>query len=114
MKWSGGTIVARATVHGFRQVEACTSEELREATRGYRLFDLDDYWASRHPEFFGMTIDLEGEAWLDTAIEPAVRSRGESWIVLDTDEARASWLTPGPREPRPRRSDSTKRGATQK
>ena len=55
-------IVARATVQGFRQIEQCTPEALREITRGYRLFDLGDYRASRHPAFFGMTIYLEDES----------------------------------------------------
>jgi hypothetical protein len=58
MKWSGGPIVARATVQGFRQIEECTPEQLRETTRSFHLFDLDEYWESRHPVFFGMTITL--------------------------------------------------------
>ena len=31
MKWSGGPIVARAKVQGFRQIEDCTAEQLRSA-----------------------------------------------------------------------------------
>ena len=46
MKWSGGPIVAKSVVQGFRQLSASSVEQLRETTRGFRLFDLTDYWAS--------------------------------------------------------------------
>ena len=95
MKWCGGPIVARATVQGFRQIETCTPSQLRETTRGFKLFDLDEYWKTRPPVFSGVTIFLEDEAWLDQIIEPAGRSRGESWIVLRTPEQERLWLQRG-------------------
>lgn len=95
MKWSGGPIVARATVQGFRQIENCTSDELRETTSGFRLYDLTEYWESRQPSFYGMTVYLQDEEWLDEPIEPAARSRRESWVIIATPEEEVAWLAPG-------------------
>jgi hypothetical protein len=90
-RWS---LVARATVQGFRQIENCTPDQLRETTRGFRLYDLTEYWESRQPSFFGMTVYLQDEEWLDEAIEPAARSRRESWVIIATPEEEAAWLRP--------------------
>src|SRR4051794_5755314 len=86
MKWSGGPIVAQARVQRFVQIENCTPEQLRHQTFGYRLYELDDYWASLAAKgrFFAVAVYLEHERWLDTLITPSARSRGESWIVLAT------------------------------
>src|SRR5215207_3213742 len=46
MKWSGGPIVAQARVQRFVETEDCTPDRLRQQTFGYRLYELDDYWAS--------------------------------------------------------------------
>jgi len=105
MKWSGGPIVARAEVAGYRQVSDATPEVLRKATAGFALFDLDDYWLSLPPSFSAIVIYLERERWLDGLIEPAGRSRGASWIVFDTPEARKDWFRisdagPGAKPPR--------------
>ena len=94
MKWSGGPIVATAHVSGFRQFEFCNAQMLRESVHGFGLYELSDYWESLPPAFSAITIYLENERWLDHLIEPASRSRGESWIVLSTPESEASWLTP--------------------
>ncbi len=88
MKWSGGPVVARASVSGLRQIENCTADVLRNTTKGFWLYDLAEYWASRPPVFHGLTVYLENEEWLDEPFTPAARSRGESWIVLDTSELR--------------------------
>lgn len=93
MKWSGGPIVAKGIVEGFRQIERCTGDMLRNAVLGTRLERLDDYWSSRPPLFYGMAIYLGSEEWLDSLIFPAARSYGSSWIVLDSPEKKASWLT---------------------
>jgi hypothetical protein len=37
-------------------------------------------------------VYLENERWLDVTITPTARSRGESWIVLDTPDMEAGWL----------------------
>jgi len=94
MKWSGGPIVAQARVARFVQIGGCTSERLRQQTFGYRLYDLDDYWASLRakPRFFAVVAYLENERWLDEPITPHARSRGESWIVLATPGLEAAWL----------------------
>ena len=113
MKWCGGPLVAKATVQGFRQIEACTPSQLRETTRGFKLYDLDEYWRTRPPVFSGLTIYLEDETWLDHVIEPAGRSRGESWIVLKTSDQEGLWLQPGhaPTVPAPPSSNRTARGS---
>lgn len=94
MKWASGPIVARARVGGFRQLASCTPDMLRQATAGFRLHDLADYWATRPPIFFGMAVYLDGEQWLDHAIMPGARSYGESWIVLSDQAAVTAWLSP--------------------
>jgi hypothetical protein len=96
MKWSGGPVVAVAKVQGFRQIESCTSEALRATTKGYKLYDLDAYWASLSPGFFGLTVFLEKEQWLDEPFVPEARSRGESWVVVDGGEKTAGWLRASP------------------
>jgi hypothetical protein len=93
MKWSGGPIVGRGIVEGFRQIEHCTAEILRNTVLGTRLHRLDDYWNSRPPVFHGMAIYLGSEEWVDSLIFPAARSYGNSWIVLDSPEKEAAWLT---------------------
>lgn len=37
MKWSGGPIVAKAEVSGFRQISDCTPEKLKSAVSGYAV-----------------------------------------------------------------------------
>ncbi|GBD26209.1 hypothetical protein HRbin30_01539 [bacterium HR30] len=92
MKWSGGPVVARATVRDFRDLGRCTPEELRESTRGYDLYDVVAYWVGLPPEFFGMTIYLEKEEWVERPFIPRTRSHGASWIVLDSPKLEQEWL----------------------
>ena len=92
MKWSGGPIIAKSVVQGFRQLQDTSPSQLRETTRGFRLYQLDDYWESLKPGFNAVTIYLEQEEWLDDIIEPKARSYGDSWVVLD-DESTDRWLT---------------------
>ena len=92
MKWSGGPIIAKSVVQGFRQLRDCSPKQLQETTRGFRLYDLESYWASLKPSFNAVTIYLEHEEWLDEAIEPVARSYGDSWIVLGNDNP-SGWLT---------------------
>ncbi len=93
IKWSGGPIVAKGIVEGFRQIEHCTAEMLRNSVLGTRLERLDDYWNSRPPVFYGMAIYMGSEEWLDSLIFPSARSYGSSWIILDSPEKEAAWLT---------------------
>jgi hypothetical protein len=92
MKWAGGPVVAVATVTGFRQLERCTPEVLRASTAGFKLHDVPAYWDSLPPSFFGLVVFLGDERWLDDPFMPEGRSRGESWFVIDTGEARRRWL----------------------
>lgn len=94
MKWSGGPIVARARVASFSCIEACTASRLRKAVEGYRLHEVSAYWSTlmQRGPFFGMAVFLEDEHWLHDALTPEARSRSESWIVLDTAQARKAWL----------------------
>ncbi len=93
MKWSSGPIVAAAKVQGFRQIETCSADRLREMTTGSQLFNLRDYWVSLPPAFSAVVIWLDDERWLDTPIFPNARSRGESWVPLKTAELREAWLS---------------------
>ncbi len=65
MKWSGGPVVATASVQGFREFPNSTAAELRAATQGFRLHDQDDYWNQLPARFFGLAIYVTDEAWLD-------------------------------------------------
>jgi len=99
MKWSGGKIVAKAIVDSFRQMENCTLEQLRDSTRGFGLYDLFTYWVSLvslPPSFFGITIYLTNEQWLDTPFKPSARSYGPSWIVVDNPSLENQWLNATP------------------
>ena len=78
-------------MQGFRQLRDCSPEQLQETTRGFRLYNLESYWASLKPSFNAVTIYLEHEEWLDEVIEPVARSYGDSWIVLGNDSSSA-WL----------------------
>jgi hypothetical protein len=93
MKWSGGPVVATARVEGYRQLEWSHPEEVRRATAGFRLHGHLEYWKSLPPSFSALVVYLGGERWLDTLFVPRTRSRGESWIVLETRETRGLWLT---------------------
>jgi hypothetical protein len=85
-------------VQGFREIPECTPEQLRATTTGFRLHELLEYWSSRPPAFFGMTIYLADERWLDEVFIPEGRSRGESWIVVRTPEQAQVWLTAAPED----------------
>lgn len=93
MKWSGGPIVAKGQVEGYRQIENCTSDILRNSVGGTKLYDLTAYWQSRPPVFFGMVIYIRNEEWIVPPIFSSSRSYGESWIVLDSIEKHKAWLT---------------------
>lgn len=95
MKWSGGPVVATATVQGFRQVEYGTPESLRAMTVGSKLYGLSEYWSSLPPAFHAVVIWLEREHWLSQPFLPKARSRGESWIILGSEKLREGWLTRG-------------------
>jgi 5-methylcytosine-specific restriction endonuclease McrA len=93
MKWTGGPVVARARIAGFRQFEHCTPEQLRSATAGFALHNLSAYWASRPARFDALAIYLEQETWLDEPMTVVGRSYGSSWIVLPDRTATARWMT---------------------
>src|SRR5688500_12078312 len=71
MKWSGGPVVATARVQGFRQIANCTPEQLRTTTAGYKLNEMETYWRSLPPMFFGLVVYLEDERWLESVFVPA-------------------------------------------
>jgi len=96
MKWTSGPVVATARVEGFRQLEAVTPEALRVTTKGFKLYDLADYWASLPPVSFGLTVYLGNEEWLKEPFVPRGRSRGESWVVVEGDGMVADWLCGAP------------------
>ena len=99
MKWTGGPVVARATVSGYRQFVNCAPEDLRAGVYGSKLYDLDRYWDALPPRLTALAVFLEDETWIDPPLDVEGRSFGSSWIVLPDDEAVAEWMT-APMEPR--------------
>jgi hypothetical protein len=93
MKWTGGPVVAKAVVTGFRQFTNCSAAELRRAVAGYALFDLDEYWSSRPPLFEAIAIYLTDEEWLDEPLTASGRSYSSSWIVFPSSVERERWMT---------------------
>ena len=93
MKWSGGPVVAKAVVVGYRQFTSCTAAELRLAVAGFALHDLEEYWSSRPPHFDAMVIYLKDEEWLDEPLAVSGRSHGSSWIVFSSAAERKERMT---------------------
>jgi hypothetical protein len=83
MKWSKGPVVARATVQGLRQIQACSPYRLRQIVTGRKLYDLKDQWVSLPPAFSAVVIWLDDECWLDSPVFPSAGSRGESWVAIE-------------------------------
>jgi hypothetical protein len=99
MKWTGGPIVAKAVVAGFRQLTNCTPADLRQAVTGFGLHDLEQYWSSLAPRFGAVVIYLTDETWLDEPLTlSGRRSHGASWIVFSNSVEREKWMT-APLEP---------------
>lgn len=96
MKWTGGPIVAKAVVSGYRLFEACSPDDLRTGTAGFALFDLEEYWQSLPPQLNALAVYLGGETWVDPPFDPEGRSLGSSWIVLPDAEAASEWITVAP------------------
>lgn len=101
MKWTGGPVVAKATVAGLRQLAGTSPTELRLAVSGFALHELDAYWASLPARFDALAIFLTEEMWLPEPLDVQGRSWGSSWLVFQTSEERAEWMITPP-EPEPR------------
>ncbi len=97
MKWVGGPIVARSRVLSWhtKAFEDANVNHVRELTAGTRLFELDDYWKSVQDRERGWTtvVRLRDEEWLDDLVFPVARSRGSSWVFLDTPRKKVQWLS---------------------
>lgn len=92
MKWSGGPVVARATVSGYRQLPNCTVEQLRQAVNGFALYSLSAYWKSLKPRFHALAVYLTDESWLEAPVTASGRSGGSSWLVFENRSAREEWM----------------------
>ena len=93
MKWSGGPIVAKARVAGFRQLQSSNVAELRTAVSGFSLSNLGEYWSSLNEPFNAIVIYLTDEQWLEEIMDVSGRSYGSSWIVLNDAAALKKWMT---------------------
>ncbi len=97
MKWVGGPIVARSKLLSWHSGEFSDGNinHVRELTVGSGLFGLNDYWKSVSDKRNGYhtVIHLSNEEWVDDLIYPAVKSYGSSWVYLDTEFKRCSWLS---------------------
>jgi hypothetical protein len=93
MKWSGGPVVAKAKVSGYRQIMNCTAPQLKSAVAGFALHDLDVYWSSLSNEFNALVIYLDNEEWLESPIDVVGRSYGSSWVVLPDSDSVKKWMT---------------------
>lgn len=97
MKWSSGPIVAAATVQGFRQIESCSAERLREMTAGSKLFDLRDYWESLPPAFSAVVIWREESGGKLGALEDP----GPAGRVASVPDRRSTRRREAPRDAYP-------------
>lgn len=97
MKWVGGPIVARSKLLSWHSGEFSDGNvnHIRELTVGSGLFGLNDYWkaVSDKRNGFHTVIHLSNEEWVDDLIYPASQSFGSSWVYLDTEFKRCSWLS---------------------
>lgn len=97
MKWSSGPIVACSDVQSWHtaEFENGNINEVRHLASGTRLFGLNDYWTQVQDKRSGWVsvVRLRNEHWLDEPIYPQERSRGSSWIYLDTVKKKIIWLS---------------------
>jgi len=97
MKWSSGPIVAKAQLVSWHSGEFTDNNinKLRELTIGTNLFGLSEYWAgvSQKGSGYYTVIHLNQEQWMDNLLYPSTRSRGSSWIYLDTILKKLQWLS---------------------
>jgi hypothetical protein len=97
MKWVGGPIVACSAVQSWHTVryEDGNVNEARGLSLGTRLFGLNDYWTQVQDKGAGWVsvVRLRDERWLDAPIYGAARSRGSSWLYLDTIRKKVLWLS---------------------
>lgn len=100
MKWTGGPVVAKGVVAGYREFAACSPNELRNGVYGTKLHDLEAYWKALPERLNGLAIFLEQETWVDPPMDVAGRSFGSSWVVLPDRDAVSEWMTvpPEPKE----------------
>jgi hypothetical protein len=61
--------IAQLIEKQFQEIEQCTPEKLRETVVGYKLHDLQGYWKNLPLYFFGMSIFLDKEEWLDVVLD---------------------------------------------
>ena len=96
LKFSSGPIVARAKILSVHDgvIENGDIRRVRELTSGTQLFNLAEYWntISKQMNCFFVVVKLCDEEWLSKPIYPEVRSRGSSWIYLDTEAKKKLWL----------------------
>ena len=97
MKWAGGPIVACSAVQSWHSVryENGNVNDARALSLGTRLFGLNDYWTQVQDKGagWGSVVRLRDERWLDAPIYGAARSRGSSWLYLDTLRKQILWLS---------------------
>lgn len=69
--------------------------EARGLSLGTRLFGLNHYWAQVQGKGAGWVsvVRLRDERWLDAPVYGAARSRGSSWLHLDTIRKKVLWLS---------------------
>ena len=97
MKWVSGPIVARSKLLSWHSGEFFDGNinQLRELTVGSGLFGLSDYWQSvsiKNKGFYTV-IHLADEEWVDDMVYPTAKSFGSSWVYLDTNLKKCSWLS---------------------
>lgn len=67
---------------------ACTPRLLREATEGFGLHSIDEYFGRLPLRFHGVVVYLADEEWLDDPLFPPRLSHGESWVVIESGSAK--------------------------
>ena len=96
MKWSGGPVVAKATVQSWEvgTWSPQTIDAMRSLTSGTLLHEKVAFWEDvrrrRHGHY--VFVRLIGEEWLTNPRFGGRRSYGSSWVVLRSVSAREEWL----------------------
>ena len=97
MKWTGGPIVAKASILTWHsgKFQNGNINEMRDLTKSTRLWGENKYWESvqNKKNSYYTILFLRDSKWLDSLIHPDLRSYQQSWFVLDTIEKKKLWLT---------------------
>ncbi len=98
----GGLLVGKAKVKICWIGEYSRIDEVRRRTAGSPIHDVEEFWQGRARFGYAAVAELKSETWIPP-FWAGPRTYGYEWVVLESDDKRASWLDP--KEP-PRGADT--------